>query len=103
MPKTKSIIKLDVIALINGKYTEFSNNYYFMFPNFSTRPNFHGEIKNVMYVDYMKYLKYVKDNHNIHLIADFLNSKVGFLNYQLSGLNVIKDVIDNKFKPVNIK
>lgn len=29
----RSIIKMDVVGLVNGIFTEFSNNYYFNFPN----------------------------------------------------------------------
>ena len=111
----KSIIKMDIIALIRGIFTEFSNNYYFIFSNgFSTMPgnnnklgeafllDFKQKMKDKKYFKALKqlysYFKIKKNKKMQNKLLDFFNSNVGKLNYQINNLQIIYDVIDNKFR-----
>ena len=54
----KSIIKMDIIALVNGIFTEFSNNYYFTFPNgFSTMPGQETKLSDVLLFQFQQKIK----------------------------------------------
>ncbi len=115
----ESIIKMDVIALVEGIFTEFSENYYFIFPDFNTKPFKGKDIKPYLLQDYFKYIsennrfKALKRLYSYYkkiegkkvekkILIDFFNSPVGLLNQQISSLKIINDVINNTFKPVNI-
>ena len=110
----KSIIKMDIIALIRGIFTEFSNNYYFVFSNgFSTMPGNNNKLGEVFLLDFKQkmkdkkyfkalkrlysYFKIKKNKKMQNKLLDFFNSDVGKLNYQINNLQIIYDVIDNKF------
>ena len=57
----KSLIKMDIIALINGIFTEFSNNYYFIFSNgFSTMPVTGNKIEDIFLMEFQRYMKLKK-------------------------------------------
>jgi len=111
----KSLIKMDIIALINGVFTEFSNNYYFIFSTgFSTMPIKGNKITDIFLMEFQRYLKakryfkalkrlysYFKAKKNKQYqskLLEFFNSSVGKLNYQINGLGIIADVIDNPFR-----
>ena len=111
----KSIIKMDIIALIDGVFTEFSNNYYFTFPDgFSTMPIQGNKIEDVMMMEFQKkikekkyfkalkrlysYFKLEKNKEMINKLLRFFNSDVGKLNYQINGLGIIDEVIGNSFR-----
>ena len=111
----KSIIKMDIIALVNGVFTEFSNNYYFTFPNgFSTMPGretklsdvfllqFQQKIKEKKYFKALKrlysYFKLKKNKKMQHTLVQFFNSNVGKLNYQINNLQILDDVLGNPFR-----
>jgi hypothetical protein len=115
----ESIIKMDVIALVDGKFTEYSENYYFVFPNqFSTQPNKGEDLKPYLINDYFKYVKegkrfkalkrlfgFFKHSGNQKQkdkLIKFFNSPVGKFNQQISSLRIILDVMDNTFKPVKL-
>ena len=110
----KSIIKMDIIALINGIFTEFSNNYYFTFSDgFSTMPGndtkltdvflfqFQQKIKEKKYFKALKrlysYFKIKKNKKMQQTMIDFFNSNVGKLNYQINNLQIIDAVLNNPF------
>ena len=111
----KSIIKMDIIALINGVFTEFSNNYYFTFSDgFSTMPGndtklsdvflfqFQQKIKEKKYFKALKRLyshfKIKKNKKMQQTMIDFFNSNVGKLNYQINNLQIIDAVLNNPFR-----
>lgn len=113
----KSIIKMDIIALVNGIFTEFSNNYYFTFPDgFSTMPVQGNKLVDVMFMEFQnkmkdkKYFKalkrlysFFKLNKNKKMqdnLIHFFNSDVGKLNYQINGLQIMEEVIGNSFRRV---
>lgn len=111
----KSIIKMDIIALIDGIFTEFSNNYYFTFSNgFSTMPfnntklsdifmyQFQQKMKDKKYFKALKrlysYFKIKRNKKMQQTLIEFFNSNVGKLNYQINNLQIINDVLDNPFR-----
>lgn len=122
--KQKSTIKLDIIALINGSFTEFSENYFIKIGNVS---NFYpDEInkKNILesikqsYNDYISeenYLKALKRAYayksitgdskykkQLITLIEFFNSPVGILNKAVSDLNVLILLLEQKFRKVQL-
>ena len=115
----ESIIKMDLIALVDGEFVEFSENYYFIFPdNFSTQIYKGDDVLPYLLVDYYKYIKegrrfkalkrlmsYYRnkdDKKGIETLIEFFNSPVGKFNHQINSLKIIVDIMDNKFKPVKM-
>ena len=111
----KSIIKMDIIALVKNRFTEFSNNYYFTFSDgFSTMPGndtkltdvflfqFQQKIKEKKYFKALKrlysYFKIKKNKKMQQTMIDFFNSNVGKLNYQINNLQIIDAVLNNPFR-----
>jgi len=111
----KSIIKMDIIALIDGVFTEFSNNYYFTFSDgFTTMPistmklsdiflhEFQEKMRDKKYFKALKrlysYFKVRKNKKYQNKLITFFNSDIGKLNYQINGLQIIYDVIGNSFR-----
>lgn len=111
----KSLIKMDIIALVDGIFTEFSNNYYFTFSSgFTTMPERGDGLSNIFLMEFQRYFKLKKyfkalkrlysyfkerkDKKHQDILLQFLNSDVGHLNYQINGLNIISDVIGNPFR-----
>jgi hypothetical protein len=106
--KQTSIIKMDVIALINGKFTEFSENYYFNFGRHKTFNDMSKYDVNVSLLrNYKKYLKdkpfkaikrlysYQKLNNKVDKkIIRFLNSTNGKLNKLAGDIEVVMNIID---------
>jgi hypothetical protein len=117
----KSIIKMDVTAYINGRFYDFSNNYFLTLPNGETTDEFVGNIITRLLLDYYNlidqgnFFKALKRLHSIYAIdrsipkvkeiEAFLNSSVGKLNRQLSNLKTLSLLIENKFsgKPIPIE
>lgn len=106
--KQTSIIKMDIIALIDGKFTEFSENYYFTIGNRKTyRPLNAKELGVALLRDFKKYLamdkpfKALKRLYSQQKLSDsvnkkivrFLNSKVGRVNKTMGDLEIIGDVM----------
>jgi hypothetical protein len=115
-----SMIKIDLIALIDGVFVEFSNNYYFNFPTgTTTRPTSGAKLEDLFLMDYKKYItdklyfkalkrlyrvfKLRNDKENMKKLIDLFNSDIGVLNFQINSLNIIYDVIGNSFKEVELK
>lgn len=106
--KQTSIIKMDIIALIKGKFTEFSENYYFSFGRHKTYNDISKYDINVSLLrDYKKYLKdkpfkaikrlysYQKLNNKVDKkIITFLNSTNGKLNKLAGDIEIVINVID---------
>lgn len=117
--KKKSIIKMDIIALINGQFVEFSNNYYFIFnKKYKTKPNKDDFLASIIIDsiqlqkdnELMKSLKRIYsflkilevDNNDINKLIALFNSKIGHMSKQISDLKMIKTIYNNKFrKPKN--
>jgi hypothetical protein len=118
----KSTIKLDVIAIINKKFTEFSENYYFHIGNSKTyekrmtlnqilksflidvkklshEGNFYKALKRLL-----SYYKISKTNEKERtILQNFFNSSSG-KNYKIiSDLEIIIIVMTQKFKICPIK
>jgi len=112
----KSVIKLDVIALIDNRFTEITLNYFFYFKKGSTTPIiedvaqelYFSYLKNIQKSDYYKalkrkyrYYKINKEKQKVKIIVDIFNSDLGLIRKILSDLALINKVIDNKFRKVN--
>lgn len=115
----QSIIKMDLFALVDGKFVEFSENYYFIFPDeFSTQVFKGDDISAYLLIDYDKYVKagrrfkalkrlfshykHKNDKEKMDILIDFFNSPVGKFNQQINSLKIIIEVMDNNFKPVRL-
>jgi hypothetical protein len=115
-----SMIKIDLIALINHVFVEFSNNYYFNFPSgLSTRPQSSNTLDDLFVMDYQKFIQkelYFKalkrlyrvfklrdDTKNMNTLIKLFNGEIGLFNFQINSLNIIHDVIGNNFKEVELK
>ena len=123
---TKTTFKLDVVALIDGVFNEFSENYYLNINNDSNyflhdvdKEHILNSVKHdfdyYYYIqhNYLKGLKrcfsYKKlDNPVLYKnqlidMINFFNSDVGRLNKIKSELEVILDVMDNEFRKPKTK
>jgi hypothetical protein len=112
----KSIIKIDLITLDNNIFTEYSNNYYYMFNDFSTNPNqlnkkqieisllkdardyrdegrLYKSLKR-LYAYYKIKNKKMKQNK----LIPFFNSEIGKLSYLNNILIIIDFIISNNIK-----
>jgi hypothetical protein len=122
----KTTIKLDIVAIIDGIFTEFSENYYFKFGknegNFFEydidKDNILNNLKHsydeYMYVErnYLKALKRifaykelknsVKYRSQLEKLIDYFNSDIGLLNKYRSELDIILILLenDNDFREV---
>ena len=112
MPST---IKMDIVALIDGDFVEFSDNYYL---SVNGVKNYSDEevSKNVLlkeleksakeYYDEPNYFKYLKrvfsiktmKNQSTKKLVDFFNSQVGLLNKSKTDLETLILVLENKFR-----
>jgi hypothetical protein len=124
----KTTIKIDVVALIDGLFTEFSENYFFkigenggnFFPHDIDKEHILNQLKHsydeYMYVEqnYLKALKRIfaykelknKKKYKSQLIKlmDFFNSNIGLINKIRSELDIILVLLENKYdfrKPKN--
>lgn len=114
----KSIIKMDIVALINDLFVEFSDNYYFIFGTFKTTPllSSKSEISKGLLKDrksywsqkkYFKslkrlfsYFKLTGETEKQNLLISFFNGPTGQLYQYVNLLNTIYDLIGNNFKRV---
>ena len=117
MPST---IKMDIVALIDGDFVEFSDNYYL---SVNGVKNYDDEevSKNVLLKEleksakeyfhepnYFKYLKRVfsiktMKNQSTTKLVDFFNSQVGLLNKSKTDLETLILVLENKFRKVKLE
>jgi hypothetical protein len=114
----KAVIKLDVIAIIDGVFSEFTENYYFKLGNF-TNYNEKSQMKQEIQISLLgdakenydngKLFKAVKrlfaffDLKNIQqrtqqIIIDFFNSDVGLLHKSKTELDILILVLQNTFR-----
>jgi len=119
----KTTMKLDVIALIDGIYTEFSDNYFIKLgddANFFPHDIQKGHILNAIkhsfdeffYAahNYMKGLKRCFAYYNIEggnkskmeTLFNFFNSTTGLLYVQRSEIGIIKTLLDQNFRKPNM-
>jgi hypothetical protein len=114
----KSTIKLDVIALINGNFTEFSDNYYFRLGNHGnfnpkeiTRKSVLKSLKQSFDEEYNEknYYKSLKRSFAYNMLksgkspkleklVNFFNSDIGILNKARSDLDVLILILQNEFR-----
>ena len=117
----KTTLKLDVVALVDGVFNEFSENYYLKINNDSNYFNHDIDKEHILnsikhdfdkyyYVqhDYLKGLKRcfsykslentVLYKNQLIALINFFNSDVGRLNKVKSELEVVLDVMDNEFR-----
>jgi len=122
----KTTMKMDVIALIDGVFTEFSDNYLIklgehanFFPHDLTRDHLLTSILHsydeYYYAqrNYMKALKrcfsyYLQDGEDKHLgklrvLMDFFNSTTGLLYKIKSEIDTILLLMENTFRPPPVK
>jgi hypothetical protein len=114
----KSTIKMDITALIDGVFIEFSNNYYLTLRDFNTFTAVAKSHEDILYSlqhealtkynhgDFWKASKrifafmkskggYVRD---IKKLVDFFNTDTGRLSKNRSELDIIALIVDNKFR-----
>ncbi len=120
-----SIIKLDIIAVIDEKFVEFSCNYYFRFGKNKTDPNFLDSLDKSYLLDAIKFnqqdkiykslkrmyslfkLDPEKYSDQIKQLQDLFNSKLGRLYSIMNQLNIIATVANvrpnNKYIKHNLE
>jgi len=116
----KSIIKMDIIAFIDDIACEFSENYYFKLNGFSNYCSLtHDELMYSLKEDIIDYyqegnlfkslkrvfafLRHSKGRPTKNLqkkLIDFFNSQTGYINSIKNELEILKTLLENKFKPV---
>ena len=112
----KSTIKLDVVALFNNVFVEFSINYYFTIGNHTTfspksKDQLLEDLRNdvILYStrgDLYKALKRLFSFYRLEgkqiqkedILLQFFNSQVGFLNKCKNDLSLILTLLENKFR-----
>jgi len=120
----KSVIKMDIVSIINGNFIEFSEIYFISFGEHDAYPvNFkiRDQIITNIKLDYFKKLKednYFKalkrlfsflkleDNEHTeigHILIDFFNSPIGHLSALTGDMKTLKETVFNKFKRVEMK
>lgn len=121
----KSTIKLDVIRLINNKYTEFSENYYFQLGSDSNFNKEDATKENILksisesadeYKEENNYFKVLKrsfaykllENRNKYKnqlikMIDFFNTDTGLLYKSRGDLDVLILILENKFRKSKIE
>lgn len=119
MLQTESIIKMDIVALTDGLFTEFSENYFITFGRFSTynkrnileetiisciRADLRKKIECGKYYKALKRyfsilkLQKTKNKKQFSTIINYLNGEIGLLSHYKGDLETIKEVIINKFR-----
>jgi len=110
----KSTIKIDMIVLIDGIFTEFSENYYF---KIGKDTNYYNEdielgieksLNEYLYMkNYWKVLKRLfsllmreksKNKKKLIKLIDFFNSNVGLINKCKNEFTILLTVIEQKFR-----
>ena len=114
----KSTIKMDITALVDGIFIEFSDNYYITLKDFNTFTAVAKSHQDILYSlqhesrtkyhhgDYWKaskrifaYLKSIGKTKNlIKKLITYFNSETGYLSKNRSELDIIALVVDNKFR-----
>jgi hypothetical protein len=114
----KSTIKMDITALIDGVFIEFSDNYYLTLRDFNTFTAVAKSHEDILYSlqheaqtkynhgDYWKASKRIfafmksKGGHipQIKQLVNFFNTDTGRLSKNRSELDIIALVVDNKFR-----
>jgi hypothetical protein len=112
----QSIIKMDIVLILNDEFIELSTNYYFDFSNrnktFDKIDKKNSEQK--LLYDYRKlketnfykslkrlysYYGMIDDKDSQKILLKIFNSKLGFLNKQLNSLKTLVLLIENRYKP----
>lgn len=117
----ESIIKLDLIALIDNKFNEFSENYYFCFDGTCTYKN--SNIQSIAASLYNDVIKYKSSNKSfkslkryysllklldkppkriINKLINFFNSSTGHLNSIISNLHTLDLLLDTHYSKVKL-
>jgi hypothetical protein len=114
----KSTIKMDITALIDGVFIEFSDNYYITIKDFNTFTAVAKSHEDILYSlqheaevkfhhgDYWKAMKrifaYLKSKGGhvrlVKLLVKYFNSVTGLLSKNRSELDIIALIITNKFR-----
>lgn len=110
-----SIIKLDIVTLINDIYTEITTNYYFIFKDYRTFKILNKkELEQKILYDYRRrkeediykslkrlyiYYKHIGDQKKVNTLQNLFNSNLGVLSKRISELETINLLIKNKKKP----
>ena len=112
----KSVIKMDVIALLGGSFIEFSENYYLKLGSFTNFTKLSAtKVQKSLLEDAKEYAKEGDSFKSLKRIfaflnlkkgrltekkklLDFFNSSVGFLNKSKSELQILGTLLDNSFR-----
>ena len=114
----KSTIKMDITALVDGIFIEFSDNYYITLKNFNTFTAVAQSHQDILYSlqseakvkyhhgDYWKASKRIfaclksigKTKNLIKKLITYFNTETGKLSKNRSELDIIALVVDNKFR-----
>ena len=120
--KDKSMIKLDLVYLLNGVFVEISEVYFFNIQNHtnyyddafntnsiitSIQNEIHELLKNGEYFKALKRMFSILNIENskkpiVNKLISFFNSQTGILYKANSDLNILSILIDNKFRKPNI-
>lgn len=116
--KQKSTIKIDITILIDDKFVEITDNYFFTINGYETFENLSKsdistnlKEKYIEYLDKKAYLKALKrlksmlqiegnNKRELKLLNEFFNSKIGYLYTIWSEISVISQLLELK-KRVN--
>jgi len=119
----KSTIKMDVTALIDGVFIEFSDNYYLTLKDFNTFTAVSKSHEDILYSlqheaevkyhhgDYWKAMKrifaYMKSKGGyipkVKQLVRYFNSTTGLLSKNRSELDIIALIITNKFRKPRVE
>ena len=119
----KATLKLDIIALINSVYTEYSENYYIKIgddTNYNIDDMDRQKIKDSIYLSYEEYIndKYYykslkrifailkmedRNKKDIQILINYFNGQTGLSNKYVNELSILELVLEQKFKPVNLE
>ena len=118
----KSVIKLDVVALINNTFTEFSENYYFALGRFTNyeKNQSKQKIQNSLLNDARDYFRTGKLFKSLkrlfayflykhvqprlqQILVQFFNNEIGFLNKSKNELDILILILENTFRKPNRK
>jgi len=114
--KQKSTIKIDITLLLDDKFVEITDNYFFTINDYKTFENLSKnemiqnlKEKYIEYLDKKAYLKSLKrlksmlqingnNKREMKLLNDFFNSKIGYLYTVWSEISVIAQLLELKKK-----
>lgn len=119
----KSIIKMDLIGMIDGLFHEFSEMYFIQFGDYKTYDPIALKKENIE-TNLLSDMKYYAENENYYkalkrlfaylrmsgkdaslqkMLVDFFNSSVGELSSYKSDLELISILLEQKFRPAKKK